>query len=406
VPDAEGRWRAALPPVVRSLLRSSRARLLAIALLATLIVVGTPVVRAYLRSAALIATAANLRGPIAARLTTFGARKVDTEEVRIPTRSGWLRGREYLPGPGNITRTVVLSAGVNPRGLDEPRLAAFARSIAARGIAVVTPELPDLVDFRVTPRLTDEIEDTAHWVAGQARLAPDGHVGLVGISFSGGLSIVAAGRQQLRQDVAYVVSLGGHGDLPRTLQFLGTGRLPDGTPHPAHDYGGVVVLHNVAGALVPPAQVDGLREGTRTYLLASTVYMTDKPRGLAMFERARQIEATLPEPARTLMHDVNTRDTRSLGPQLLPTIPAFASAPALSPERSAPPRAPVFLLHGADDRVVPAAETVALAQWLTARGTTVRYLITPLISHAEVATAPPVGEVWRLIRFWADVVDR
>ena len=53
---------------------------------------------------------------------------------------------------------------------------------------------------------------------------------MMGISFAGGLSIVAAGRASIRDRVAFVLSLGGHGDLPRTLRYLCTGVEPDGRP--------------------------------------------------------------------------------------------------------------------------------------------------------------------------------
>ena len=46
---------------------------------------------------------------------------------------------------------------------------------------------------------------------------------MMGISFSGGLSIVAAGRPSLANRVAYVFSFGGHDDLPRVLRYLCTG---------------------------------------------------------------------------------------------------------------------------------------------------------------------------------------
>jgi hypothetical protein len=48
----------------------------------------------------------------------------------------------------------------------------------------------------------------------------------MGISFSGGLSIVAAGRPSLAAKVAYVFSFGGHDDLPRVLRYLCTGVEP------------------------------------------------------------------------------------------------------------------------------------------------------------------------------------
>ena len=69
---------------------------------------------------------------------------------------------------------------------------------------------------------------------------------MMGISFAGGLSIVAAGRPALRDRVAVVLSLGGHGDLPRTLRYLCTGIQPDGERLPPHDYGVVIILLGVA----------------------------------------------------------------------------------------------------------------------------------------------------------------
>ncbi len=50
-----------------------------------------------------------------------------------------------------------------------------------------------------------------------------------GVSFAGGLALVAAGRPSLRGRLDTAVSLGGHGDLGTVLDYLCTGRLPDGT---------------------------------------------------------------------------------------------------------------------------------------------------------------------------------
>lgn len=358
-----------------------------------------------LASAALLARVAGLHNTWAERLAGWRAHAVTSEPLDIPARGGPLRARLYRPGRRR-PHTVVLSAGVNPRGLDEPRLAAFARAIAERGVAVLTPELPDLVDFRVTPRLTDQIEDVACWVAARPDLAPEGQVGLVGVSFSGGLSVVAAGRPTLRDRVAFVVSLGGHGDLLRTLRFLSTGVLPDGSRRGAHDYGLTVALHNVVPGLVPRDQVEPLRAGLRKFLLASTIYMTDQEAGRRMFEESVAMERDLPAPSRQLLHDATTRDVAALGPIVIGKLPDFASDPALSPERSPAPSAPVFLLHGQADTVIPPTETASLSRWLARQHTPVRALITPLISHAEVQAAPTAGDALRLVAFWAGVVGR
>jgi predicted esterase len=106
------------------------------------------------------------------------------------------------------------------------------------------------------------------------------------------------------------------------------------------------------------------------------------------------------------MNYVNLRDVDHLGPILLPHVTALGGALALSPALSPVPRAPVYLLHGAGDNVIPAGETVALARTLIERGADAHALVTPLITHAEVARAAAVADAWALVGFWSDVLSR
>jgi hypothetical protein len=179
--------------------------------------------------------------------------------------------------------------------------------------------------------------------------------------------------------------------------------------HPPHDYGLAVVLLTVAGELVPPQQVASLLAGIEGFLLASSLDMVDKPRAAEEFKRMRSYAETLEEPSRTLMRFVNERAVGELGARLLPVADRMAShpaMPALSPERApASPTAPVYLLHGSDDNVIPSVETVLLGEYLTGR-TPVVGLLSGLITHAEVNRAPTATEAWRLASFWRDVFEQ
>ncbi len=94
------------------------------------------------------------------------------------------------------------------------------------------------------------------------------------------------------------------------------------------------------------------------------------------------------------MRYVNDRNTKALGAELLPVLDRIdAYPPALSAEQSPPPAAPVYLLHGTDDTVIPAVETRLLAQSLRARGTPVHPLLSGLITHAEVDKSAAAGEI-------------
>jgi pimeloyl-ACP methyl ester carboxylesterase len=164
----------------------------------------------------------------------------------------------------------------------------------------------------------------------------------------------------------------------------------------------VVTLNNTAEQVVPPEQVAPLRAAIMSNMHAQHLAMVDQKAAQREFTHAQALEAALPEPARTLMHEVNTRNVQALGALLLPHVSQFASDPALSPAKSPTVTAPVFLLHGADDNVVPAIESRRLAAVL-ARTTSVHLLVTSLVTHAEVDRPPTAGEVWELIRFWRAV---
>ena len=355
----------------------------------------------YVRGSAFVVKAAGMQG-VARTLADWQSVAVTVARTEIAWRQGRLPARSYTPARRS-GRTFLLAPGVHASGVDEPRLVGFATDLAAMGHVVVTIGPPGLAQYRVSPDTTDAIEDAANWLASQRDLAADGRITMMGISFAGGLSIVAAGRPALAGKVASVVSLGGHGDLARTLRYLCTGREPDGTMRPPHDYGVVIILLSLLDRAVPADQVVGLREALLTFLEASRLDLIDKAQSAATFERAQALEQSLPEPSRRLMGYVNRRDVTALGSFLLPLIPE-AEAPGLSPERAIMPRAPVFLLHGADDNVIPAAESVLLGQALVRQGNSVHVLATPLITHAEVDRGAKVREVWRLILFFTEVL--
>jgi dienelactone hydrolase len=378
--------------------------------LVAVLALGAIPARGYLRSASLVARAAGMHEGWPGQIATWDVSAFERRDLEVPSRHGPLRARLYLPSAQHRAprRLVVLTSGVHKDGIDEARLVGLARDLAQGGVAVLTPELPDLREYRMTPRLADLIEDAARWASDDRALAPwrtDGRVGLVGISFSGGLALVAAGRPALADRVAFVLSLGGHGDLGRTLRYLCTGVQPDQALRPPHDYGVVVILLNVAHLVVPPTQVELLRQGIRTYLHASSSAMVDWNRARAEFAAAERAQKEMPEPAATLMGYVNTRNVKALGPILLPIVDEYAASAALSPERSPASRAPVFLLHGADDNVIPAIESTLLGRRLGEQGTPVHHLVTPLITHAELNRQASPGETWKMISFWKEVLD-
>jgi dienelactone hydrolase len=383
-------------------------RLLALLTVALLATAALSAAAPYARAASLVVRAADLGGRVDTLATWYGYPVTRERAHTVPTRQGDVAAQFYTPDT-RTTRTVMLIPGIHAMGIEEPRLIALAGDLAASGVRVMAIALPDLQQYRITPRATDVIEDAIAWVAARPDLAPDGRVGVIGVSFAGGLSIAAAGRAAVRDKVAFIVSFGGHGDTRRVMQYLtmgGAPRVAGLDAHPPHDYGAAIVLYELADrGVVPAAQVRPLREAIATFLHASQLTFVDRNQARASFAAARDMTATLPEPASTYMTYVNDRAVDSLGPVLAPFLDQpDADNPALSAELAAPPAAPVYLLHGIGDTVIPAAESALLAESLRRRGARVRLLLTRVITHAAANRDIAASEAWNLIAFWTSIL--
>ena len=396
----------------------TRGRIAILVAFISLVVIGASALSPRLTAMALIVRVAKQQGALV-RLATLVAGKIhEGPIVTLPTRHGPVEARLYSPARP-ARRTAILVPGLHMDGVREERLVGLARELAAAGMQILTVAPPALARYHVTTESTDELEDAIAWAADRKELAPDGRVGVMGISFAGGLALVAAGRPAVREKVAFVLSFGGHGDLRRVLRYLCLGEsgelddrarsLAEGGEHihvpRPHDYGGAVSLLNLAERAVPAAQVASLEEAITVFLHASSIDRLDTPRAMAHFARARELGQALPEPGRTLMGLVNERDVAGLGRALAPLLATLELPAALSAERSPAPTAPVFLLHGTDDSVVPASEMIFLAERLRAT-THVRAFATQLITHAEANRAAALSEMWRLAGFWRELLER
>jgi dienelactone hydrolase len=304
------------------------------------------------------------------------------------------RARLYLPADVAHPPGIVVVHGVHWKGIDEPRLGAFARAIAASGVAVLTPEIRELCDYRIDPASIETIGESAKALS--ARLG-GARVGLMGLSFAGGLSLVATSDPRYEGTLAFVVSVGAHDDLGRVLRFFVTDEAPrpDGsTLHVhAHDYGTVVLEYSHAEDFFPPPDVDPARKALR-YVLHEDL------------EAARELAKALSPASREKMEHILQHDTAALAPELLAEIarlqPQFAAvSPAAHLARL---RVPALVLHGAGDTLIPPSE----AEWLAhdVPAPMLRdALVSRAIEHVGLESDTGLGDRMSLVHFMSDVLE-
>ncbi|HMA11205.1 MAG TPA: hypothetical protein VKO83_04915, partial [Steroidobacteraceae bacterium] len=146
----------------------------------------------------------------------------------------------YLPGPlagcsaataapsgsaaARCPRAAIVAVpGAVPLGKDDPRLVAFATTLARAGFAVLAPEIAGYRQSRIRPADAQEVADAFAWLVSRSELAPAGRAGMAAFSYSVGPALLAALRNDIRERVRFVVAVGGYHDLPRAMRFFTTG---------------------------------------------------------------------------------------------------------------------------------------------------------------------------------------
>lgn len=317
---------------------------------------------------------------------------IEEHELVLQTTAGAVRARMYVPAKHRDAPGMVVFHGVHHLGMNEPRLMAFARATAACGIRVLTPELPDIADYRVSERSIDVIGASTVWFAHETQHP----VSVLGLSFSGGLSLVAAARDAYRPSMKFVFAVGSQGSMGRVAEYFRTNEelRPDGTRQllAAHEYGPLVLEYEHVEEFVPKQDAAAIREVLRAHLYE------DHDAEKAAMDRLNPVQKN---EAIGLMN-ASSEGTRAL---LKASEEKYVEEMNnLSPERNLKTlTVPVYLLHGEADNIIPAAETLWMASEL--RKTYLRAaLVSPVLSHLDMAHSPGMWEEWRLIHFMAQVL--
>lgn len=287
--------------------------------------------------------------------------------VRLETARGPLDAA-VVPGRGRRRGVLLGVHGMSPHGEADPRWVQLARAFAAVGFTVVSPRFPCVAALRMEPTQVDLFGAAMDAVAGDPRFGAGGAVGLVSVSFSAGLALAAAGERPGR--VRAALAIGPYASLPEALDALVVRAAPD--PYALH-----IVLANFAERVEGP--LPGISE--------------------AFWSAARDNCAGRGDTARAHLGRLDPR-VRGAGLRWLDDAAARAAFVERLRAQHAPllagldplPRAswgagPVVVVHGAADPVIPASQSVVLAERLRAAGRPVRLLVTPLLSHGDAGAS-------------------
>ncbi|QMV19256.1 alpha/beta hydrolase [Granulicella sp. 5B5] len=354
-----------------------------------------PTVRRHLQAVAVLDQVATK--PVPGLLLHF-THPVTVTDVTLPLADGPIRARLYAPADEPDAPPLVVLHGVHHLGMDEPRMIAFARAMASTGLRVLTPELPHIDDYHVDASTITTIGDTAAWFANNTNQP----VGILGLSFSGGLSLMAAAEPTYAPHIKFVAAVGSQDSMERVAAFYRTGNdpRPDGTIEhlTPHEYGPLVIEYQHLQDFMPvnytPQQVEAERLVLRDHLYEEPALEH------AAMAKLPPDEAKL---ARELM-DINSPETKAL--LAASELKHLDYATTVSPHGCLHYlKVPVYLLHGEGDNIIPAAESLWLAKDIP-HGDLKAMLISPVISHLDMdGKGPTMMDNLRLTHFFAELLE-
>ena len=222
-------------------------------------------------------------------------------------------------------------------------------------------------------------------------------VGVMGLSFSGSLALLAAAEPQYRAYFKFVVAVGSEDEMSRVANYYLTGSAP--RPSGAaeilapHEYGALVLEYENLQDFVPEPDREAVRLVLREHLYE------DVPAERAAL--AKLTPGQLAE-AKQLMDTTSPVTRRMIAESDARHVAEMAS---VSPDRRLGGLAtPVFLLHGEADNIIPSAETQWLEKDVPKRDMQAA-LISPVISHLDMdGKGPTFADQWRLVSFFAKVL--
>jgi pimeloyl-ACP methyl ester carboxylesterase len=372
--------------------RRQRVFIFLFVLLASVVLTGTVLlhpVGAHLRAMSLLLRFSDVHAH--GLPTRFANHPFKEEDGYALSPRGPVRYRTYTPQDIQNPGGVVLLHGVHHLGIEDPRMWNLARALAGAGVLVMTPELQDLADYRVTARTIDVIGDSA--VALSTRMRRK--VGVLGLSFAGGLALLAANRKEFGGSIGFVVAIGAHDDMGRIARCFAANVIakPDGieTPFQAHEYGALVLAYSHLEDFFSPADVPVAREALRQWLWEQPEAM--KTAAALSLEGKRELELLLHH--RDQLRETLLRE-RTLHKEEMDAVSPHGHLAQL--------HTPVFLLHGAGDTIIPSSETLWLAKDVPPTELKAS-LVSAALVHVDMGNKVTWQQQWQLVDFMAQVLD-
>lgn len=368
-------------------------RLFGAALLACLLIIGSMRAFFLLRAASLIYGLSTKPAPIVVRAyMKFFRHAIAESDFSVPGNNGPVPVRMIFPRDNPAAPIVVLVHGLAPQGYRDGLLSVLADRLARIGLCIVIPNLPAAQHRLMRPSDLDDIGSAVRWSAKRSGQ----RVAVFGISFGGGLAIATADMPQYSNLIKIVFSDAGYNSIERLGHYYIGDRVdrPNGQAYSesAPGSGPLLMAFQHLDEMVPADDVSAFNR----LILSQALNHSGGPAPPDVLTPAQN----------RLYNDLRTAHSSAMRNKYHQLLERHQpEMRAISPRgHMAGLRAPLYILHGADDNSIPAGETL-WTERETPSGAAVHALLTPWVAHAVLGGQVSLREKLRVGNFFSEVLN-
>ena len=290
--------------------------------------------------------------------------------------------------------TVILYPGASPAGEEHPKMDMLGRVLAKIGFIVYIPRIPTLMKLDISEINVEWFICFYKWLIKEEKINPDKTM-MFGISYAGGIMLRSIfDTESTLTHPKTILAYGTYSNAKTMLQFLLNGEIIVNNKKyniKPHEWGLIVIFHNYLKNLK-------LDWDSKDLQIALKLYIEEK------ISECEKIINTLPKFQKKIYYSiVESKATNEVKDLTLAIIDGEQEAlKYLSPTFWGNKiKNKIFIVHGANDSMVPYTESIQLAKSLPNSELFISYLY----EHNEISTNRSklfiFKEVIRFINFYA-----
>jgi hypothetical protein len=267
------------------------------------------------------------------------------------------------------TKAILLTHGMSVLGIDDPRIIDLAENLCLAGYLVFLPELIEVKALQITPETAEHILDLSLVVSKIRDMYRQDSLGIFCISFTGGMGLNSLSRREVEGAIQSILSLGAYSDFSVLIKHSSENFEYDNYPF-------FILMYNFIESFV--SKSDDLKRIFWESALDNALYRQGEN------SIALKIKKNLSLKDREIYDLICTNPSyrNSIVDQICLDLSNLirVSSPIHNIENIF---APISLIHGKNDRVIPESESINIGNVLKKKGKPYNLEVTGLLSHGD-----------------------